>query len=536
MADRKPQFDSNEPPEDVASLYSWANLHGAKYRDFSASRALNREKTRSRLEQEVEQERQLVVQSSEAVRAAEAQRAADEARRAAEDARQAEVSAQQAAASAQRLVEEQARHAEAAARQAAQDRARLLAEESSQRTAEQRARLAADEAAAAQRLAETMARSSELPIPNTQPAHPTGAWIPPGVDRGASPAASPYRPVFPNAPMREAVAGAASSNPAQIQDSRQVASRPAWLEQRPEQVASAPVAQPLEDTIQGSRERITSRWFALKGVFEGASAVAAPPVTAVASSSSRVPVLAVFSLAGGVGKTSLAATLGRALSSRGERVLLVETAPFGLLPFFFGAHDQRYGHVRTFTPPTTSGDAPIQTVAFDPGALGAETATEETLEAGISRYSLGASRVIVDIATASATITRRVMKLNPRVLVPIMPDLNSVMSVASIDAFFENYSGSLGKFPYYVLNQFDPSLPLHLDVREVLREQLGDRLLTFALRRSPAISEALAEGMTVMDYAPGSAVTEDFGSLAGWVKNVMAPASASFRGLRWSEQ
>ena len=58
--------------------------------------------------------------------------------------------------------------------------------------------------------------------------------------------------------------------------------------------------------------------------------------------------------------------------------------------------------------------------------------------------------------------------------------------------------------PYYVLNQFDPSLPLHLDVREVLREQLGDRLLPFALRRAPAVSEALAEGMTVMDYAPNS--------------------------------
>ena len=27
-----------ETPEDVAVLYSWANLHGAKYRDFSASR------------------------------------------------------------------------------------------------------------------------------------------------------------------------------------------------------------------------------------------------------------------------------------------------------------------------------------------------------------------------------------------------------------------------------------------------------------------------------------------------------------------
>jgi nitrogenase subunit NifH len=50
------------------------------------------------------------------------------------------------------------------------------------------------------------------------------------------------------------------------------------------------------------------------------------------------------------------------------------------------------------------------------------------------------------------------------------------------------------------------------------------------------VSEALAEGMTVMDYAPNSTVAEDFGSLAGWVKSQSAPASTTYRGVRWSER
>ena len=50
MTDRKALVDSSEPPEDVATLYSWANLHGAKYRDFSASRAQTREKARQRVQ------------------------------------------------------------------------------------------------------------------------------------------------------------------------------------------------------------------------------------------------------------------------------------------------------------------------------------------------------------------------------------------------------------------------------------------------------------------------------------------------------
>ena len=87
-----------------------------------------------------------------------------------------------------------------------------------------------------------------------------------------------------------------------------------------------------------------------------------------------------------------------------------------------------------------------------------------------------------------------------------------------------------------MLNQFDPSLPLHLDVREVLREQLGERLLPFALRRTPAVSEALAEGMTVVDYAPASTVAEDFVALAAGSRAWPRPPRKAIRGMRWSER
>ena len=516
MTERNGFPEPNETPEDVATLYSWANLRGAKYRDFSESRAMTREQSRQRVEQAREEERLRARQDAEAAHIGETSRNEEEKRV------RAELAAEQAAGLAeQEAARRRTAHlaAQLADQQAAQQAARQAALEAAQRSAQQAqaAQLAAQQAQAVQQAA-WQSPQFDRPAPQERPSH-----VPP-----ASPA--------PHAPMREE-GYIPTRNPWISPDPRESAARPAWLMPEREDAASEPTAAPSspDGTLQGSRDRIASRWYALQAVFEGSLP---PAQTVPAPVPARPPVLAVFSLAGGVGKTSLVATLGRALSSRGERVLLVDTAAYGLLPFFFGARDQRPGLLRTFSPPIASCDAAIQMITLDPEALGQETASQEPLTVEISKHGRGLGRVIVDLATASGAITRRVMRLAPQVLVPLVPDMNSVVSVGSIDAFFDRYGGAPGKpaLPHYVLNQFDPSLPLHLDVREVLREQLGDRLLPFALRRTPSVSEALAEGMTVMDYAPNSAVAEDFASLAGWVKSLSAPAASGFRGVRWSER
>jgi cellulose synthase operon protein YhjQ len=538
MADRKALTD--ETPEDVATLYSWANLHGAKYRDFSASRAQTREKARQRVQEAIETERRRAREEAEALKNADAQEAADVAIKA-----------------------EAARKQE----QAAKEQAQRTEYQPAQPVAPQRAWQPAG----------PQMTPANPTVPAYQAPHPQPpeyayaqpqAYAPPAVPAAYPHAAAqpaytqpPYgQPMTPAAfPQQHGQMGysqAPSQSPVPIPEepyrgredhylqvrnpwapaeSREPAARPAWLNADRADAPVQPVPPAPEDTLQASRDRLTSRWFALNGVF---TAAGAPAEAVPAPAAQRAPVLAVFSLAGGVGKTSLVATLGRALSARGERVLLVDTAAYGLLPFFFGARDQRPGVLRTFTAPGASGDAPIQMITMDPETLGPETAPQETLTQEISRHARGAGRVIVDLATASGAITRRLLRMAPTVLVPVVPDLSSVVSVSSIDAFFQHNVSASGQQvrPFYVLNQFDPSLPLHLDVREVMREQLGDRLLPFALRRAPAVSEALAEGMTVVDYAPNSIAAEDFGSLAGWVKSLAAPASSGYRGVRWSER
>ena len=578
MTDRKVLHDPTETPEDVATLYSWANLHGAKYRDFSASRAQTREKARLRVQEAIEEERRRVREEAEAQRIAEAKRAV-EAARIEEEERQAELLEEQRAKLAAQVAAQQAAQLEA--QQAAQQRAWQQQQQKVERIATPPPAPAAPSFVpqgyapqapnygpalsgygVAAPVYAAPAPSYGPPAPSFAPpvpalAPPSPRYAPPAPV--SMPSAAPYYPPQPT-PTQEAdfadyggrqTHAPVPSQPQYVEphedrflqqrnqwaqaEPRENTGRPAWLASDRSDRASQPIPQAPEDTLQGSRDRLTSRWFALKGVFESASVPAEVVPVPVAA---RAPVVAVFSLAGGVGKTSLVATLGRALSSRGERVLLVDTAAYGLLPFFFGARDQRPGLLRTFSPPGISGDAPIQLVTIDPDTLGPENAAQETLTQEIQKASRGVSRVLVDLATASGGTTRRVLRMSPTILVPVIPDMSSVVSVSSIDSFFQRNLAQGGKqtLPFYVLNQFDPSLPLHLDVREVLREQLGDRLLPFMLRRTPSVSEALAEGMTVMDYAPNSTVAEDFGSLAAWVKSLAAPASSGYRGVRWSER
>lgn len=296
---------------------------------------------------------------------------------------------------------------------------------------------------------------------------------------------------------------------------------------------SEPAVSPRQ-ALKSQQDANASRWFVLKGMLGDAPS---PLDSSVGEPAGSVPVLEVFSLAGGVGKTSLAATLARALSARDERVLLVETSPIGSLPYFFGVCDRRPGSVRTFRPPASSNDAPIRLAAVDPETLDRDPATPGSLVCEIQRWARGASRVIVDVGTRSTATLRGLEKISPTVLVPLIPDLNSVVTASAIESLFQErareYRGRQEVF--YVLNQFDSSLQLHQDVRRVLKDRMGERLLPFALQRTPAVSEALAEGMTVMDYAADSQMAAEYASLAEWLEEKFAPAAISSHG-RWSER
>jgi cellulose synthase operon protein YhjQ len=314
---------------------------------------------------------------------------------------------------------------------------------------------------------------------------------------------------------------------------------------QPAEQVQAPQALPPELPVLRSRaalprEESAERWYALQSVFSPAEAAEEDSLAELMSLEDRPPLLVVFSLAGGVGKTCLVATLGRALSALGEHVLLADTAACGLLPFYFGSREFRPGVVRTFSPPRSSSgaeaDAPVQLLNLRPERYPRTDPTSgedhDPFLAELLRDGRGASRIVVDVATASREVTSRLLQLNPTVLVPVLPDLSSVACLGLLDILMADSPNQV----LYLLNQFDASLPLHLDLRAMLQQQLGERLIPFVLRRSSVVSEAVADGMTVIDYAPSSGAAEDYRALAGWLHSYITPAVAGHAGTRWSER
>jgi cellulose synthase operon protein YhjQ len=293
---------------------------------------------------------------------------------------------------------------------------------------------------------------------------------------------------------------------------------------------SLPQPEPMPQTTPGA----ATRWYALRSIFTPVQSPVDP--FPLPDFDQRPPIIVVFSLAGGVGKTCLVATLGRSLSARGEHVLLTETAACGLLPFYFGSRELRPGVVRTFFPPGPFGeecDAPVQMLNLQGERSREDGSQHDPLLGELLRDGRGVSRIVVDVATANREWMSRLLSLRPTLLVPILPDMSSVACLGSLEALVANPANA--EKAHFLLNQFDASLPLHRDVRTILRQQLGERLLPFVLHRSAVVSEALAEGMTVIDYAPASEIAGDYQNFAGWLRSLAAPATVA-SGVRWSER
>ncbi|MEO8662084.1 MAG: cellulose synthase operon protein YhjQ/BcsQ, partial [Bryobacteraceae bacterium] len=211
--------------------------------------------------------------------------------------------------------------------------------------------------------------------------------------------------------------------------------------------------------------------------------------------------LALFTSSGGCGVTTITATLGRLLSGQDEPVLLADGAPQSLLAAHFGVRALRPG-IRSIVSGAGAPRANLHIVT------GSKSSSEDWLKEATETLEGEFERLIVDVSPDVSTTHLHWILKGAVGLVPLLPDMRTAYRMGTMLEGLQVLRSECGVLlpVYFVLSQFDANVRLHCEIRDWLRESYGDLLVPITLRRGDEVSEALADGTTVLDYAPNSGI------------------------------
>jgi cellulose biosynthesis protein BcsQ len=237
--------------------------------------------------------------------------------------------------------------------------------------------------------------------------------------------------------------------------------------------------------------------------------------------------VAVYSPAGGVGKSTICAHLARALYSRGERVLLVDGSGQSMLATYFGAEEEREG-LRQFCAPGETHASVL--------VMCSETTDSEWLHREIEPLMSGVDRTVFDLGNASPALADEVLTLCQVVLVPVVPGPQAALVVSRVKARLEKLRARGAAVPraFYVMNRFNEESEQDRNALQALQAQCGEALAPVMLERSDEVEYAFAERMTISDFHTAAPLSLQYEKLAGWLRRMLPPSTPATH-RRWSE-
>lgn len=213
----------------------------------------------------------------------------------------------------------------------------------------------------------------------------------------------------------------------------------------------------------------------------------------------RAKALVMTPAVSGMGCTTLTATLARYYQNRGEGVLIFDDREDGLLRLHFQSSNA------VAIPIVTRDSAPTLSITW--------------FQEPMTRHQMDYRWFLMDTKSVTPALVNAQLSPGSCYVVPVLADMRGVKAAIRLSEQLDSYESEQGRRLafYFVLNQFDAASRLQEEMRQHLMRRLGGRLAPVAIRWSDDIGAALAEGATVLDYAPASPASQDFESLGEWL-------------------
>lgn len=226
--------------------------------------------------------------------------------------------------------------------------------------------------------------------------------------------------------------------------------------------------------------------------------------------------ISVCGAAGGTGSTTIAATLARQLGKSRRRCAIFDGTHDLTLPIYFGhqriGSDQlRFAGLQSLFEPSVRivGVEHLQEPPAD------KLVTGGLIETRLGHLAGEYDHLILDHPARYCEPTGAGVTV-----LTAVPDVNSLAGASKLKDHFET-AGRAGKL-VCVLNRFDHGMPLHREIFGWYKDHF-EHVVTIS--PSHLVPEALAEGTTVIDWAPQTSVCAEFMHLFKLVNHLLGKAA-----------
>ncbi|OLY71426.1 cell division protein FtsQ [Pseudomonas sp. ATCC PTA-122608] len=241
----------------------------------------------------------------------------------------------------------------------------------------------------------------------------------------------------------------------------------------------------------------------------------------------RANVVALVSVNGGVGRSTLATALSSGLQRLGRPVVTLDLDPQNALYHHFGLSHTLPGIGRTslqnerWSQILHSGFAGCQVITFGETDIRQQEDLQRWLKQEpqwLAQHlsALGLSEqdtVIIDTPAGNNVYLHQALNVADVVLVIAQADAASLGTLGQMEQLLAPHRGRQPALRcHFVINQLDETSGFSLDMVEVFKKRLGENLLE-VVHRDSAISEALAFGSDPLDNEAASMACDDINEL-----------------------